>query len=61
MLRNTTGATDVDISDSEEQPEIVVRLDHAKASELNLDATEVGKVVEMAGMGKLSNCAASTI
>ena len=52
MLRNTPGATDVDISDSEEQPEIVVRLDHAKASELNLDATEVGKVVEMAVMGK---------
>ena len=52
MLRNTPGATDVDISDSEEQPEIVVKLDHAKASELNLDATEVGKVVEMAVMGK---------
>ncbi len=55
MLRSTTGATDVDISDSEEQPEIVVRLDHAKASELNLDATEVGKVVEMAVMGKSTN------
>lgn len=52
MLRQTPGATDVDISDSEEQPEIVVKLDHAKASELGLDATEVGKVVEMAVMGK---------
>lgn len=52
LLRQTPGATDVDISDSEEQPEIVVRLDHAKASELGLDATEVGKVVEMAVMGK---------
>ncbi len=52
MLRQTPGATDVDISDSEEQPEIVVKLDHAKASELGLDATEVGKVVEMAIMGK---------
>ena len=50
------GATDVDISDSEEEPEIVVRIDHTKASELGLDATEVGKVVEMAFMGKsLSN------
>ncbi len=52
MLRNTPGATDVDISDSEEQPEIVVRLDHAKATELGFDATELGKVVEMAFMGK---------
>ena len=52
MMRQTEGATDVDISDSEEQPEIVVKLDHAKASEFGLDATEVGKVVEMAIMGK---------
>lgn len=52
MIRQTEGATDVDISDSEEQPEIVVKLDHAKASEFGLDATEVGKVVEMAIMGK---------
>ncbi len=52
MFRSVPGATDVDISDSEEEPEIVVRLDHAKASELGLDATEVGKVVEMAFMGK---------
>lgn len=52
MIRKTEGATDVDISDSEEQPEIVVKLDHAKASEFGLDATEVGKVIEMAIMGK---------
>lgn len=52
MIRRTEGATDVDISDSEEQPEIVVKLDHAKASEFGLDATEVGKVIEMAIMGK---------
>ena len=52
MIRQTEGATDVDISDSEEQPEIVVKLDHSKASEFGLDATEVGKVVEMAIMGK---------
>lgn len=52
MIRRTEGATDVDISDSEEQPEIVVKLDHAKASEFGLDSTEVGKVIEMAIMGK---------
>ena len=52
MIRRTEGTTDVDISDSEEQLEIVVKLDHAKASEFGLDATEVGKVIEMAIMGK---------
>ena len=51
-LKTVPGATDVDISDSEEEPEVIVRLDHAKASQLGLDATEVGKVVQMAFMGK---------
>lgn len=52
MLRQTLGATDVDISDSDEQPEIVIKLDQAKISALDLDATEIGSVVEMAFMGK---------
>lgn len=52
IIRQTPGATDVDISDSDEQPEIVIRLDHAKASQLGLDATGVGSIVEMAFMGK---------
>lgn len=52
IIRQTPGATDVDISDSDEQPEIVIRLDHAKASQLGLDATGVGSMVEMAFMGK---------
>lgn len=52
ITRQTPGATDVDISDSDEQPEIVIRLDHAKASQLGLDATGVGSMVEMAFMGK---------
>lgn len=52
IIRQTPGATDVDISDSDEQPEIVIRLDHAKASQLGLDATCVGSMVEMAFMGK---------
>ena len=52
IIRQTPGATDVDISDSDEQPEIVIRLDHAKASQLGLDATSVGSMVEMAFMGK---------
>lgn len=52
MVRNTPGAADVDISDSDEQPEIVIRLDQARASVLNLDSTAVGEIVEMAFMGK---------
>lgn len=52
IIRQTPGATDVDISDSDEQPEIVIRLDHAKASQLGLDSTGVGSMVEMAFMGK---------
>lgn len=52
IIRQTPGATDVDISDSDEQLEIVIRLDHAKASQLGLDATGVGSMVEMAFMGK---------
>lgn len=52
MIRATPGATDVDISDSDEQPEIIIRLDHAKASQLGLDSTSVGSMVEMAFMGK---------
>lgn len=52
MVRRTPGATDVDISDSDEEPEIIIKLDQAKASDLGLDATEVGEIVEMAFMGK---------
>ncbi len=52
LIRKVPGASDVDISDSDEQPEITIRLDQAKASTLGLDATSVGEVVEMAFMGK---------
>lgn len=52
LIRQVPGATDVDISDSDEQPEIVIRLNQARASILGLDSTAVGEVVEMAFMGK---------
>lgn len=52
LVRQVPGATDVDISDSDEQPEIVIRLNQARASVLGLDSTAVGEVVEMAFMGK---------
>ncbi|MDO4178623.1 MAG: efflux RND transporter permease subunit [Phascolarctobacterium sp.] len=51
-IRHLPGATDVDISDSDEEPEILIKIDHTKAAAYGLDATEVGKVVEMAYMGK---------
>lgn len=52
MIRELPGAADVDLSDTDKQPEILVKLDHAKASSLGLNATEVGKVVEMSILGK---------
>lgn len=51
-IRQVPGATDVDISSSEEEPEIIVKVDPLRASALGLDATSVGKVVEMAFLGK---------
>lgn len=52
MIRELPGAADVDLSDTDKQPEILIKLDHAKASTLGLNATEVGKVVEMSILGK---------
>lgn len=52
MVRQVPGATDVDISDSDEEPEIIIKLDQARASALGLDSYSVGEVVEMAFMGK---------
>lgn len=46
------GSTDVDISSSEEEPEIIVKVDPLRASAMGLDSTSVGKVVEMAFLGK---------
>lgn len=51
-LRNVQGATDVDISDAEEQPEITVKLDPYRAAEAGLDATSVGEMVKLAFMGR---------
>ncbi len=51
-MRQVPGATDVDISDSDEEPEIVIRLNQARASYLGLDSYTVGEIVEMAFMSK---------
>lgn len=51
-IRQVPGSTDVDISSSEEEPEIIVKVDPLRASAMGLDSTSVGKVVEMAFLGK---------
>lgn len=52
LVSKVPGATDVDISDSDEEPEIIIKLNQARASSLGLDSSAVGEVVEMAFMGK---------
>ncbi len=54
-IRQVPGSTDVDISSSEEEPEIIVKVDPLRASAMGLDSTSVGKVVEMAFLGKSTN------
>lgn len=51
-IRQVPGSTDVDISSSEEEPEIIVKVDPLRASAMGFDSTSVGKVVEMAFLGK---------
>ncbi|MCD7874380.1 MAG: efflux RND transporter permease subunit, partial [Acidaminococcaceae bacterium] len=54
-IRQVPGSTDVDISSSEEEPEIIVKVDPLRASAMGLDSTSVGEVVEMAFLGKSTN------
>ena len=55
MVRELPGSADVDLSDTDRQPEILVKIDHAKASNLGLNATQVGEVVQMAFLGKATS------
>lgn len=52
IIRQVPGATDVDVSSFDDEPEIAVRINHTKASALGLTASDVGYVVNMAFMGK---------
>lgn len=52
MMRGIEGTADVDLSDTDMEPEILIKLDQAKASSLGLDASEVGKVLQMSFLGK---------
>ena len=51
-LRHTPGATDVEVIGSDPEPEILIRLNQTKASQLGLDNTNVGRVVQYAFQGK---------
>ncbi len=51
-IRQTPGSADVEVVGIDPEPEIMVRLDQMKASQLGLDNTSVGKVVQYAFQGK---------
>lgn len=55
LLRNTSGATDVDISSSEFEPEISIRLDAQRAAAAGVDASSLGKFIETAFSGNTTN------
>ncbi|MEG2069608.1 MAG: efflux RND transporter permease subunit [Acidaminococcaceae bacterium] len=55
LIRQVPGATDVDISSSEAEPEVIVRVDQLRASALGLNASSVGAVVKLAFQGETTN------
>jgi len=50
-IRQIPGATDVDLSTYEAEPEVIVRVNQEKASRVGLDPTSIGYVVKMAYQG----------
>ena len=52
MLRQQPGATDVDISTAEAEPEVIVKVDPLRASALGLNASNVGEIVKIAFQGR---------
>lgn len=51
-IRQVPGATDVEVIGIDPEPEVIITLDQTKASQLGLDNTSVGKVVQYAFQGK---------
>ncbi|MDD3396638.1 MAG: efflux RND transporter permease subunit [Acidaminococcaceae bacterium] len=51
-IKAIPGATDVDLSIFESEPEVIVRVNQDKASRLGLNPSNVGDVVQMAFQGK---------
>lgn len=50
-IKKIPGATDVDISSSQMEPEIQIRLDPARMGDVGLDATSAGNVIQTAFLG----------
>lgn len=50
-VRKIPGTTDVDISGEQEEPEIQINLDPAKAGDIGIDSTVAGDVIQMAFLG----------
>lgn len=51
-IRRIPGATDVDISSEQSEPEVEIRLNPARMGGVSVDASTVGDVVQMAFLGK---------
>jgi HAE1 family hydrophobic/amphiphilic exporter-1 len=50
-LRKIPGTTDVDISSSQYEPEVQIRLDPVRMGQLGVDATAAGKMIQLAFQG----------
>jgi HAE1 family hydrophobic/amphiphilic exporter-1 len=54
-IRHLPGATDVDISSSQSEPEIQIRLNPARMGDVGIDATTAGNLIQMAFLGVVTN------
>lgn len=51
QIKQIPGTTDVDISSEQSEPEVQIRFNPAKAGEFGIDATDAGRVIQMAFLG----------
>ena len=52
QVKQVPGATDVDISSEQSEPEVQIRLDPARMGDVGIDATAAGDVIQLAFLGK---------
>lgn len=51
QIKQIPGTTDVDISSEQSEPEVQIRFNPARTGELGIDATDAGRVIQMAFLG----------
>lgn len=51
QIKQIPGTTDVDISSEQSEPEVQIRFNPARAGEFGIDATDAGRVIQMAFLG----------